>query len=165
MIANLSLRIGLGQVLTNNVLSLFVGDEIDASLDLDRAEYTANTLQALKNRISQILLITHKRPSADYISSWDVDRRGVSHGLYGPAARSARYLVIVKPRNCVHKELLRLNACCQYGRVNSGRAGATQQGHGAGRRPESFSLHQSSYRSHTRPCRSAPIARANVHRR
>ena len=78
MIANLSLRIGLGQVLTNNVLSLFVGDEIDASLDLDRAEYTANTLQALKNRISQILLITHKRPSADYISSWDVDRRGVS---------------------------------------------------------------------------------------
>lgn len=32
-VANLSLRIGLGQVLTNNVLSLFVGDEIDSSLD------------------------------------------------------------------------------------------------------------------------------------
>ena len=60
------MRIGLGQVLTNNVLSLFVGDEIDSSLDKDRAENTANTLQALKTRISQILLVTHKRPSADY---------------------------------------------------------------------------------------------------
>ena len=29
-VANLSMRIGLGQVLTNNVLSLFVGDKIDA---------------------------------------------------------------------------------------------------------------------------------------
>ena len=65
-VANLSLRIGLGQVLTNNVLSLFVGDEIDSSLDKDRAENTAMTLEALKSRISQILLITHKRPSADY---------------------------------------------------------------------------------------------------
>ena len=54
----------MGQVLTNNVLSLFVGDEIDSSLD--RAENTAMTLEALKSRISQILLITHKRPSADY---------------------------------------------------------------------------------------------------
>ena len=65
-VANLSMRIGLGQVLTNNVLSLFVGDEIDSSLDKDRAENTASTLQALKSRISQILLVTHKRPSADY---------------------------------------------------------------------------------------------------
>ena len=65
-VANLSLRIGLGQVLTNNVLSLFVGDEIDSSLDKDRAENTAMTLEALKSRISQILLITHKRPNADY---------------------------------------------------------------------------------------------------
>jgi DNA repair exonuclease SbcCD ATPase subunit len=65
-VANLSLRIGLGQVLTNNVLSLFVGDEIDSSLDKDRAENTAMTFEALKSRISQILLITHKRPCADY---------------------------------------------------------------------------------------------------
>src|SRR5205823_13167834 len=65
-VANLSLRIGLGQVLTNNILSLFVGDEIDAALDADRAENTSQTLQALKSRIGQILLITHKRPCADY---------------------------------------------------------------------------------------------------
>jgi DNA repair exonuclease SbcCD ATPase subunit len=65
-VANLALRIGLGQVLTNNVLSLFMGDEIDASMDADRAENTSNTLQALKKSISQILLVTHKSPSADY---------------------------------------------------------------------------------------------------
>jgi hypothetical protein len=37
-VANLALRLGLGQVLTNNVLSVFVGDEIDASMDEDRAK-------------------------------------------------------------------------------------------------------------------------------
>lgn len=65
-VANLALRIGLGQVLTNGVLSVFIGDEIDASMDKDRAENTANTLQLLKSRISQILLVTHKYPPADY---------------------------------------------------------------------------------------------------
>lgn len=68
-IANLALRLGLGQVLTNNVLSVFIGDEIDGSMDKDRAENTSRTLQNLKNRISQILLITHKYPSADYYIS------------------------------------------------------------------------------------------------
>lgn len=65
-VANLALRIGLGQVLTNNVFSLFVGDEIDASMDKDRAENTAQTLGSLRQRISQIILITHKSPPADY---------------------------------------------------------------------------------------------------
>lgn len=68
-VANLALRLGLGQVLTNNVFSLFVGDEIDASMDKDRAENTSNTLQTLKQRISQILLVTHKLPVADYYIS------------------------------------------------------------------------------------------------
>jgi DNA repair exonuclease SbcCD ATPase subunit len=36
-VANLALRLGLGQVLINRVFSLFIGDEIDASLDVDRA--------------------------------------------------------------------------------------------------------------------------------
>lgn len=68
-VANLALRIGLGQVLTNNVMSVFIGDEIDGSMDKDRAENTSRTLQSLKNSISQILLITHKYPSADYYIS------------------------------------------------------------------------------------------------
>ncbi|WP_157385582.1 AAA family ATPase [Mesorhizobium sp. STM 4661] len=65
-VANLALRLGLGQVLTNNVFSLFMADEIDASMDKDRAENTSYTLQTLKTRISQILLVTHKYPQADY---------------------------------------------------------------------------------------------------
>jgi DNA repair exonuclease SbcCD ATPase subunit len=43
-VANLALRLGLGQVLTNNVLSLFIGDEIDASMDANRAENTSRVL-------------------------------------------------------------------------------------------------------------------------
>ena len=39
--ANLALRIGLGQVLTNKVVSLFIGDEIDASMDTERAYFHA----------------------------------------------------------------------------------------------------------------------------
>jgi DNA repair protein SbcC/Rad50 len=65
-IANLALRLGLGQVLTNNIFSVFLGDEIDASLDKDRAENTSNTLHCLANRISQIILISHKSMPADY---------------------------------------------------------------------------------------------------
>lgn len=65
-VANLSLRLGLGQVLTNNVFSVFLGDEIDASMDADRAHNTALTLEYLANRISQILLVSHKYPQADY---------------------------------------------------------------------------------------------------
>lgn len=65
-VANLALRLGLGQVLTNNVFSVFVGDEIDAFMDADRAENTARTLGLLKNSISQILLVTHKYPPADF---------------------------------------------------------------------------------------------------
>lgn len=65
-VANLALRLGLGQVLTNNVFSVFIGDEIDAFMDADRAENTSNTLRLLKFSISQILLVTHKYPSADF---------------------------------------------------------------------------------------------------
>ncbi|APH74100.1 hypothetical protein BSQ44_24080 [Aquibium oceanicum] len=65
-VANLSLRLGLGQVLTNNQFSVFLGDEIDASMDADRADNTAKTLEGLAERVSQILLVTHKYPQADY---------------------------------------------------------------------------------------------------
>jgi DNA repair exonuclease SbcCD ATPase subunit len=65
--ANLALRIGLGQVLTNNVLSLFIGDEIDASMDEDRAASTQDSLGSLTQSISQIILVTHKIPQADKV--------------------------------------------------------------------------------------------------
>ena len=45
--ANLALRIGLGQVLTNKVVSLFIGDEIDASMDAERASSTHSSIRRL----------------------------------------------------------------------------------------------------------------------
>lgn len=64
--ASLAIRIGLGQVLTNNVLSIFIGDEIDASMDQNRADNVAELLVNLQTRILQRLLVTHKSPVADY---------------------------------------------------------------------------------------------------
>lgn len=65
-VVNLALRIALGQVLTKNVMSLFIGDEIDASMDQLRAGKTTETLRTLVDSLSQILIVTHKSPSADY---------------------------------------------------------------------------------------------------
>lgn len=59
-VANLAIRIGLGQVLTNRVFSVFMGDEIDASMDADRAGYTTECLNGLSTMIDQIILISHK---------------------------------------------------------------------------------------------------------
>ena len=64
-VANLAIRIGLGQVLTNRVFSVLLADEIDAAMDQDRAEFTAECLRNLKKSIGQIVLISHKRPEAD----------------------------------------------------------------------------------------------------
>ena len=65
-VANLAIRLGLGQVLTNRVFSVFMGDEIDASMDADRAGYTAECLDGLSKMISQIILVSHKRLEADH---------------------------------------------------------------------------------------------------
>jgi Fe-S cluster assembly ATPase SufC len=45
---------------------LFIGDEIDASLDADRSESTGRTLRTSMKSITQILLVTHKGAEADY---------------------------------------------------------------------------------------------------
>lgn len=63
---NLALRIALGQVLVNNVLSVFLGDEIDGSMDIFRSTETAATLRALANSVSQIILVSHKNLDVDH---------------------------------------------------------------------------------------------------
>lgn len=63
-VANLAIRLGLGQVLTNKTFSVFMADEIDGSMDQDRAGFTAECLSALAGSISQILLVTHKNINA-----------------------------------------------------------------------------------------------------
>lgn len=59
-VVNLALRIGLGQVLTSKVLPIFLGDEIDASMDDERAGSTHETLQTLRDYLTQIIIVTHK---------------------------------------------------------------------------------------------------------
>lgn len=62
-VANLALRLALGQVLTNRVFSVVMLDEIDASCDDNRATLMAASVRALTDQgiIGQIVLISHKQ--------------------------------------------------------------------------------------------------------
>ena len=64
-VANLAIRLALGQTLTNSVFSVLMADEIDASMDTQRAEYTAKCLRNLTGKIKQIIIISHKKLDAD----------------------------------------------------------------------------------------------------
>lgn len=66
-VANLALRVGLGQVLTSGVFSVFLGDEIDASMDDERAEYTAAAFRGLSAVLKQVILVSHKDIEADQL--------------------------------------------------------------------------------------------------
>lgn len=63
---NLALRLGLGQVLTYKTFSVFIGDEIDASMRDDRAQLTANCLRKVSKYIKQTILISHRDITADH---------------------------------------------------------------------------------------------------
>jgi len=64
-VANLAIRIALGQILTNRVFSVFMADEVDAAMDDERAAYTAQALRNLTRQVGQVILVTHKRPETD----------------------------------------------------------------------------------------------------
>ena len=64
-VANLALRIALGLVLTNRVFSVFAGDELDASMDADRAAATAKALANLTQTVKQVIVVSHKPMDAD----------------------------------------------------------------------------------------------------
>lgn len=59
-VANLALRIGLGQVLVKNTFPVFLGDEMDSEADAVRRESTLAAMRNLKGRLKQIILITHR---------------------------------------------------------------------------------------------------------
>ena len=65
-VANLALRLGLGQVLTNKVFSVFMVAELDGSMDADRAIFLIECLKNLKGSISQLLVVTHKEQLMDH---------------------------------------------------------------------------------------------------
>jgi exonuclease SbcC len=64
--ANLAIRIALGQVLTNKVISVLLADEIDASMDEFRSQETSKILGILENSISQVMLVSHKSIEATH---------------------------------------------------------------------------------------------------
>lgn len=66
-VANLAIRLGLGRVLTHQVFSVFMGDEIDASMDDNRATHTINCLLKLKENVDQIILVSHKDHEVDHL--------------------------------------------------------------------------------------------------
>lgn len=65
-VVNLAIRLGLGRVLTNKVFSVFMGDEVDASMDDDRAAYVSECLTNLSSVLDQVILVSHKDPTADH---------------------------------------------------------------------------------------------------
>ena len=64
-IVNLAIRLALSSVLTRKALSVFIGDEIDQSMDEEHAKNTADILRRLTNQIAQVILITHKDVDGD----------------------------------------------------------------------------------------------------
>lgn len=65
-VVNLALRLALGQVLTHNVMSVFMGDELDAAMDKDRVEGTHNALKEASKMLKQIIVVSHKDIQGDH---------------------------------------------------------------------------------------------------
>ncbi|WCD44179.1 putative AAA family ATPase [Xylophilus phage Lumi] len=59
-VANLALRLALGQVLTNSVFPVVMLDEIDASCDDVRAQYISDCVARLAKSMGQVIVISHK---------------------------------------------------------------------------------------------------------
>lgn len=60
-LGHLSLRMALGQVLTNSVYPIFMADEVDASMRNDRAQAVLdNLVKMLDGSVKQIIMISHR---------------------------------------------------------------------------------------------------------
>lgn len=66
-VVNLSLRIALGQVLTQKVVPLFLADEIDQDMDPERAEATHASLKKLTEVLDKVIVVTHKNIEGDHL--------------------------------------------------------------------------------------------------
>jgi len=65
-VANLAVRIALGQILTNRVFSVLMADEVDAACDDERAEAIAMCLRGLTPNVAQVISVSHKGIQADH---------------------------------------------------------------------------------------------------
>jgi len=71
-VANLALRIALGQVLVANSFPVFLGDEIDSDADEQRRAATKLAISSLGKRLSQIILVSHRQIDiADHVLDLD----------------------------------------------------------------------------------------------
>ncbi len=59
-VANIALRIALGQVLVVDTFPVFIGDEMDADADDTRREAVLEAMVSLKDHLSQIIIVTHR---------------------------------------------------------------------------------------------------------
>lgn len=65
VIANIALRIALGQILTRGVFSTLWFDEPDASCSQERSEEVMRVLRKLTKTLKQVIVISHKEIQAD----------------------------------------------------------------------------------------------------
>lgn len=65
-VVNLALRIALGQVLTQSVMPIFMGDELDADMDKDRAGATHEALRQVAKMLKQVIVVSHKDIQGEY---------------------------------------------------------------------------------------------------
>ena len=65
-IVNLTIRIGLGQILTHKVLPLMCLDEIDQGMDAERSRYTQECIKNITPQIGQVLIVSHRPSISDH---------------------------------------------------------------------------------------------------
>jgi len=65
-VVNLSLRVALGQVLTQKVIPIFLADEIDHDMAETRAVATHEALRKMTNTLDQIIVVSHKKIDGDH---------------------------------------------------------------------------------------------------
>lgn len=69
-VANLALRVAMGQALVAKTFPVFLADEIDGDLEPARREATLMALVGLKKHLQQIILVTHRDVDvADHVIS------------------------------------------------------------------------------------------------
>lgn len=74
-VANLALRIAMGQALIGRVFPVFLADEIDGDLSVSRREATLQAMVSLKKHLLQIILVTHRGADvADQV--WHIETTG-----------------------------------------------------------------------------------------
>lgn len=66
-VVNLALRIALGQVLTQTVIPVFLGDELDADCDTERTAAINKSLKNLSQTLKQVIVVSHKEIDGDNI--------------------------------------------------------------------------------------------------